>query len=354
MATQRSVELRVGIFVLVCLAVVAGLIWKFGKLSSSAGGRYPLIVSFDNVSGLIVDANVMYAGVSVGKVREIRLDETGKLCARVTLGIYEGVKIRRDAKFVINQSGLLGDRYVDVIPGSPTAEVLKPGDTVPGATTVDLTEAIRNVVDVLHQAGGTIERVNGMLQRIDGAIKRVDEMTFSTQNLNHVSSTLAQIDVTTSNAAGLTADLRNLINESRGSVTNTLAALSAAGENVRGTTHRVDDFVRDTQVDIKQVTKNLTESTERLNAILARLEKGEGTAGKLLTDTAVYNELVQVLRNLEQYGLFYKTWLGPKVHPTGTNTTTETPRRPSTLEPPPGGLAPVPARPAAKPTEGKP
>jgi phospholipid/cholesterol/gamma-HCH transport system substrate-binding protein len=352
--------MRVGLFVLVCLAVVAGLVWKFGKLSPSTGRRYPLVVTFENVSGLIPDANVMYAGVSVGKVREIKLDDTGKFRALVTLGISEGTKIRRDAKFVINQSGLLGDRYVDIVPGAGDAEPLKPGETVAGTTSVDLTEVIRSVVDVLHQAGGTIERVNGMLQRIDGAIKRVDEITLSTQNLNHVSSTLAQIDVTTSNAAGLTGDLRGLVKESRGSVTNTLAVLSAASENVRGTTRRVDDFVRDAQGDVKQLmknldesTKNLTESTQRLNAILLRLEKGEGTAGKLLTDTALYNELMQVLRNLEQYGLFYKTWLGPKVRPEGRGTTTETPRRPSTLEPPPGGLAPVPARPAATSMEGR-
>ncbi len=353
MATQRTIEIRVGIFVLICLAVGAGLIWKFGKLSPTGGNRYPLIVTFDNVGGLIVDANVMYAGVSVGKVRDIRLDETGKLCARVTLSIDEGVNIRRDAKFVINQSGLLGDRYVDVLPGSPTAEVLKSGDTVPGATSVDLTEAIRNVVDVLHQAGGTIERVNGMLQRIDGAIKRVDEMTLSTQNLQHVSSTLAQIDATTSNAVALTTDLRSLVNEGRGSVTNTLAAFAAAAENVRGTTRRVDEFVRDAQVDVKQVTKNLSVSTQRVNDILARLEKGEGTAGKLLTDTTLHDELVKVIHNLEQYGFFYKTWFGPKVRLASTNTVAETPRRASTLEPPPGGVVPVSAHPSVKPTEGR-
>ena len=345
MASQRSVEIRVGLFMLACVVVGAGLIWKFGKYSTAGGRQYTLNITFDNVSGLIPDANVMYAGVGIGKVRAIRLVEDGNLHATVTLGINEGIKIRRDAKFVINQSGLLGDRYVDIVPGLASTAELKHGDTVAGTASVDLTEAIRNVVEVLHQAGGTIERVNGMLLRIDGAIKRVDEMTLTTQNLNHVSSTLAQIDVTTSNAAGLTADLHSLVNESRGSVTNTRAAFSAAADNLRGTTHRVDDFVRDTQVDIKKVTQNLSESTQRLNAILARLEKGEGTAGKLLTDPAVYDELTQVLRNLDQYGFFYKTWFGPKIRPTGTNTTTQTPHHPSTLAPPPGGVVPVPARP---------
>lgn len=353
MATPRSIEVRVGFFVVVCLVIGAGLVWKFGKFSRAAAKQYLLTVSFDNVSGLIPDANVMYAGVAVGKVREIRLDETGKYRALVTLGIYEGIKIRRDAKFVINQSGLLGDRYVDVIPGTSSSEPLQPGETVAGSTSVDLTEALRNVVEVLKQAGGTIERVNQMLLRVDGAIKRVDEMTLSTQNLQHVSSTLAHIDVTASNAATLTAELRTLVNESRGSVTNTLAALAAAGEHVRNATRQVDDFVRDTQVDVKQVTKNLTESAEKLNVILSRLEKGEGTAGKLLTDTSLYNELLQVLRNVERYGLFYKTWLGPRVRSPDLDQS-ERPAHPSTLESPRRGRTPVPARPAQKQTEQTP
>jgi len=345
MASQRSVEVRVGIFVLLCLSVGAGLIWKFGKIGPSNGSRYSLTVTFDNVSGLIPDANVMYAGVSVGKVRTISLNTGAKQNISVILAINDGVTIRRDAKFVVNQSGLLGDRYVDIVPGSLTAEPLKPGDTVPGTTSVDLTEAIRNVVEVLHQAGGTIERVNGMLQRIDGAIKRVDELTLSTQNLNHVSSILAQVDATTSNAVSLTASLRGLVDESRGSVTNTLAKFSLAADNVHATSHRVDDFVRGAQLDVKQITGNINESTKRINTILARLEKGEGTAGRLLTDPGLHDEMLRLIRNLDQYGLFYRTWIGPRIRANATNATERTRRWPSTLEPPPGGVTPIPARP---------
>jgi len=343
-ATRRLIEVQVGIFVLVCLAVGAGLIWKFGKLGPGSTNRYPLVVMFDNVGGLIVDANVMYAGVAVGKVREIKLIENGKLRARVTLGINEGTIIRRDAKFVINQSGLLGDRYVDVIPGLATAEPLQPGETVNGSASVDLTEALRNIVDVLHQAGSTIERVNTLLGRVDGAVKRVDEMVLSTQNLQHVSSVVAQVDITTSNAAALTGNLRALVEEGRGSVTNTLGKLSEAADTVRGTSKNVDDFVKNAQGDIQQVTKNLADSTQRLNLILSRLEKGEGTAGKLLTDPSLHDELLQLTRNLERYGIFYNTWFGPKVRPATTNQTERA--CPDVKTEPRRGMTPVPARPA--------
>jgi phospholipid/cholesterol/gamma-HCH transport system substrate-binding protein len=206
-----------------------------------------------------------------------------------------------------------------------------------------LTEAIRSVVDVLHQAAGTIDRVNGML-------RRVDEMGLNTQNLQHVSSILAQVDVTSSNAVSLTASLQSIVNDSRASVSNTLGKLTLAVDNVNGVTKRVDGLVRDSEGEARAAIKNLAEGTQRLNRILERVEKGEGSIGKLLTDSSLHDELLQVARNLEQFGFFYNTWIGPRLNPkTGAKPAGQTPRqRPSTLEPPPGGVVPVPARPAKK------
>jgi phospholipid/cholesterol/gamma-HCH transport system substrate-binding protein len=351
MASQKSVEIRVGIFVLICMAVGAGLIWKFGKIGPSSGNRYPIIVTFDNVSGLIPEANVMYAGVAIGKVRAIKLDTGTKQRVAVILAINNDVSIRRDSKFVINQSGLLGDRYVDISPGTPTEPPLNPGDVIVGTTSVDLTEALRSVVEVLHQTGGTIERVNGMLVRIDGAVKRIDEVALNTQNLNHVSSILAQVDATTSNAVVLTANLRQLVDEGRGGISNTFGKFSLAADNVCASSRRVDEFVRVAQGDMTQITANISASAKRIDAILNRLEKGEGTAGKLLTDQALHDEMLRLIHNLNQYGLFYRTWLGPRIR---TNAADNVQSRPSTLEPPPGGRVPVPARPAIKSSGGKP
>jgi phospholipid/cholesterol/gamma-HCH transport system substrate-binding protein len=241
----------------------------------------------------------MYAGITVGKVRNVGLKEDGKLKAAVKLGIYEGVTIRRDAKFVINQSGLLGDRYVDVIPQSTTAEPLKPGDVVVGASSVDLTEAIRSVVDVLQAAGSTIERV-------DQAIRRVDETVLSTQSLRHIVAAMENIEATTSNAVAVTEDLRSVIADSRGSVTNALAKLAAASETMDTASKRVDTLVASNQDDIRAAVKNFAASAERLNTILARLENGEGTAGRILADPTLHDEIVRLVQNWRRYGLLYK------------------------------------------------
>jgi phospholipid/cholesterol/gamma-HCH transport system substrate-binding protein len=299
MAQKRSVEVRVGIFVAICLAMAVMMIWKFGKYQPVTRHTYDIDVVFSSVGGIVQDASVLYAGIKVGNVRSIMLDQTGVLKVIVKLAIQEDVKIRKDAKFVINQSGLLGDRYVDIIPQSATAEFLKPGDSVEGSSSLDLSEAFHGVVDVLHQAAGTIERV-------DKAIQRIDETVLSRQSLDHVDSALANIDTVSSNAIGLTASLRGVVDENRGKVDSTLTRFSDAADNLRTASSNIDQVVTSNQDDIHTAVKDLAESTARLNDILARLEKGEGTAGKLLVDPTLHDEIVHLVQNWRKYGILYK------------------------------------------------
>lgn len=324
MAQQRFTELRVGIFVLVSLALVAGLILKFGKYERLATKSYPITVVFSDVGGIVRDASVLYGGITVGKVGDIKLDQEGVLKVNVQLNIDQTVKIRKDAKFVINQSGLLGDRYIDVLPQSATAEFLQSGDTIQGTATMDLTEAIHGVADVLHQAAGTIDRV-------DKAIRRIDETVLSRTSLEHIDTSLANIEVVSSNAVGLTLSLRSIVDENRGKVDNVLTKFSDTADNLNKTSKNVDQLVSANQDDIRAAMKNLAESTTRVNDILARLEKGEGTVGKLLVDPTLHDEIVHLVQNWRKYGLLYKE--GNRAASKGTDE-------------PKHGMVPQPARPA--------
>ena len=324
MAQKRSIEIRVGIFVVVCLVFLGALIWKLGKYEPLTRKGYEIEVVFSNVGGIVKDASVLYGGIKVGSVRDISLDQAGQLKIHVKLDIFQTVKIRKDAKFVINQSGLLGDRYVDIVPQGATAEFLKPGDTVEGSTSVDLSEAIHSVVDVLHLAAGTIARV-------DKAIQRIDETVLSRQSLEHIDSSLANIDAASSNAVALTLSVRGVVDDNRGKVDNTLTKFSDAADNLNQTSRKIDQVVTANQDDIRTATKQLAESAGRLNDILAKLEKGEGTAGKLLVDPTLHDEIVHLVQNWRKYGLLYKE---------GNRAETKKPEEPKR------GAVPQPAHPA--------
>src|ERR1043166_4175540 len=91
-AQKRSIEIRVGIFVVVCLALLAGLIWKLGKYEPLTKKSYEIEVVFSNVGGIGKDASVLYGGFKGGSVHDISLDQAGQLKIHVKLEIFQTVK----------------------------------------------------------------------------------------------------------------------------------------------------------------------------------------------------------------------------------------------------------------------
>ena len=131
---KSRLELKVGLFVFVGLALVAALLVQFSKGTSVFGSTYTLKLHAENVGGLKQNAGVLLAGVGVGNVQKIELEPSGTNVT-ITLQIYKNYPIYHDARFVIEASGFLGDQYVSVIPTANTPPLLDQwtGRGMPGA-----------------------------------------------------------------------------------------------------------------------------------------------------------------------------------------------------------------------------
>src|ERR1700690_1634684 len=126
---KSRLETKVGLFVFVALVLVAAALIQFSKGTSLFRGTYELRLHASNVGGLKQRAGVLLAGVQVGTVSTIQLADDGK-SVTILLKIYDRNKIYHDARFVIEQSGFLGDQYVSVIPTTNSLPLLKDGDEV--------------------------------------------------------------------------------------------------------------------------------------------------------------------------------------------------------------------------------
>src|SRR5262252_1925746 len=130
---ERGLEFKVGIFVFLGLAAIGALVVQFGRLGEGFKTYYPLTVRFNDASGLLKGSDVLLAGARIGKVAGgPRLVHEGNGVA-VPLKIYDYVKIPEGSKFTVGSSGLLGDRFVNVImpPGVPT-KFLQPNTYING------------------------------------------------------------------------------------------------------------------------------------------------------------------------------------------------------------------------------
>jgi len=125
---RSTVEISVGIFVLIGILCVGYLTVKLGKMEWFGEGYYPLKARFTSVTGLKTGTEVEMAGVSVGRVSEITLDPDLKI-AVVTLQIRNDLELAEDVIASVKTAGLIGDKYVNLSPGG-AMDMLKPGDTI--------------------------------------------------------------------------------------------------------------------------------------------------------------------------------------------------------------------------------
>jgi phospholipid/cholesterol/gamma-HCH transport system substrate-binding protein len=125
---RSTVEISVGIFVLIGILCVGYLTVKLGKMEWFGEGYYPLNARFTSVTGLKTGTEVQMAGVSVGRVAKIALDPDLKI-AVVTLNIRQDLELAEDVIASVKTAGLIGDKYVSLAPGG-AMDMLKPGDTI--------------------------------------------------------------------------------------------------------------------------------------------------------------------------------------------------------------------------------
>jgi phospholipid/cholesterol/gamma-HCH transport system substrate-binding protein len=138
-----DVELTVGIFVLAGLICLGYLSVKLGKMEIVGGGGYELGAVFPNVGGLKSGSPIVIAGVEVGRVKSIVLENYQ---ARVIISLPQEIKVQEDAIASIKTKGLIGEKYLEITPGG-SEKILKPGNQIRETQApVDLEELISKYV----------------------------------------------------------------------------------------------------------------------------------------------------------------------------------------------------------------
>lgn len=125
---KSSVELGVGIFVIIGLICVGYLTIQLGQMRLLGDDHYFLNARFLSVSGLKAGAQVEIAGVEVGQVDSISLDPKDNV-AMVRLKIKKNITLSDDVIASVKTSGLIGDKFIKLSPGG-SDDILKPGDTI--------------------------------------------------------------------------------------------------------------------------------------------------------------------------------------------------------------------------------
>ena len=171
MDSVRTFELKVGLFIMIGITILFFIVFSIGGMNFSKTG-YRINVLFNFANGIGGTAPVRLAGVGVGQVQGIKIvrDEKSNITkAELTVWVDDKIKIENDAVVTINTLGLLGEKYLEIFPGTPGSSILKGNDTIVGKDPVpmekipeylaNLSVAVSAIVDRLKKGEGTIGKL---------------------------------------------------------------------------------------------------------------------------------------------------------------------------------------------------
>jgi phospholipid/cholesterol/gamma-HCH transport system substrate-binding protein len=280
---------KVGVFATLCLIVLGVLIWKIEDLNPFAKKGRRLHAVFQSVAGLDDKASVRIAGVRVGHVDGLGLLGTQ---ARVTMQLEREIPLTVGTTARIANLGLLGEKYVELVPGPPAAPPLPDNAVLAGSTPPSLDDAMAKINDI----GSSIQKVTGQLSGSDvgGGISRLlaDIQLTSAEIRMLVAENRANVASSVSNINSLTAVLARELPRLAAETNRTLDQISALVAENRGN-------VSGSLGNIRELTEKLQTSADNLNKISGTIASGQGTIGKLVNDDKAYNDVVSTLDSIK-------------------------------------------------------
>lgn len=288
--SKGRLELKVGIFVFIGLVVLGALLLQFSKGTSFFRPSYTLFLKAENVGGLKIRSSVLMAGVQVGTVSDIRLGPQGTNVT-IELKLYKEYQIHQDARFVIEQSGFLGDQYVAIMPTQNKGGIFVNNDEAQ-------TEAPFNMQEVARAAGGFLKRIDETARRLNDAINDVRRLVLNEQTLTNLSISVGNLRVVSERALGTIADLDALLTTNGPSFSLSGSNLVFFSQQLNGFAEGLSGVLRTNAPDINSAVKNIESSTVTLKTVMEELQAGKGLAGNLLKNEELARSVSQIATNL--------------------------------------------------------
>lgn len=159
---RSGLEFKVGIFVAIGIAILISIIFYIGELRYFQQ-RYAIKLLFDFANGVEMSAPVRLAGVQVGEVKDIDIffdAERQKTAVLLTVSLNKKAKVEEDAEAFINTLGLIGEKYVEILPGTPGKKILKPGETLAGRESIPVERLTEKGYEIAQGLNETIKHLN--------------------------------------------------------------------------------------------------------------------------------------------------------------------------------------------------
>jgi phospholipid/cholesterol/gamma-HCH transport system substrate-binding protein len=244
MTSQNLNNIRLGTFLIGGLSILILLFYMIGKNKNIFGKNYTLRARFENIQGLKAGNNVRYAGIDVGTVEEVKIINEHTIEAIMTINKKVNHIIRKNALASIGTDGIVGNKIVNINPQNPPANLAIENDLLPTRLPIDTDELLR-----------TLAKSNNNIAIISEGLKT----TISKINNSHA--------------------IWNLLND------------DAFNQNLKMSAN-----------NINEATININNTAKRIHQIALKVQKGEGSLGRLIYDSNIVISLDSAIFSINRAG----------------------------------------------------
>jgi phospholipid/cholesterol/gamma-HCH transport system substrate-binding protein len=283
---KLSAEAKVGLLVFAGSVILLYMTFAVGKYEFGEKKGYTVEAVFDSVAGLDVKAAVRMAGVKIGSVEKVGLDDSR---AKVVMRILPDVHIKWGARAAIKTMGLLGEKYVEITPPEGPAEAAPPGKSeyLQGGDRIQKTVAPSDVDKLVNQ----LSSISDDIKQVTASLRQVFGTERGTRSMEDI---LADLRKTTANIQEFSYSLRSDGSELVMRLNELTASLnSVVGEN--------RENLKMTMENVREASKNAELALTSIENAARKIDRGEGTLGKLVTDDSMYNNIDSAAKGISDY-----------------------------------------------------
>lgn len=290
-----SNETKIGSLTAIAIVLLI-LGFNFLKGKSFFGKSHTLYAKYTNVQGLATSNPVMINGLQVGTVYSITTDKNMKEIL-VNMTLTKDVNIPVNSVAIIKPS-LLQTISIDIKLGDATTYLPKNGTIATEATAGIFNDVLSKIDPVLYQVTKAVSSIDSVLMSVNRIL--------DPSSKNNIHATLENLNKTTANLIGVSASLSVLLNTQTGALAGTLNNLNSFTSNLDKNNGKINNLVGNldktatnlSQLDLQKTLTTLNSTIGDLKSTIGKLNSPSGTAGLLLNDTRLYNNLTATANKL--------------------------------------------------------
>jgi phospholipid/cholesterol/gamma-HCH transport system substrate-binding protein len=268
-------------------------------------------VYFKDISGLSRKAEVKIAGVKIGWVESVTLVPDHEMMVQAEVMINKDYQLYADAYAIVRQDGLLGPKYLEIVPGNPMTRRLEPGEALskPSKAPVQVDEVLQKVKAITSN----MEEITDSFKEAVGGVHGKEQLHDMVENMSRAAERLASFSESIDRAIGrneenidnffaIGADLRRLADKIESQVVPSVqSGVDKVSHVLDRDFDRIATTLETTAESFEDAALQARESLRNFNSVVEKIDEGKGLLGKLINEDDTYRDLKVAAEGLKNY-----------------------------------------------------